>query len=102
VWHNDGITAPEPSAVLGSLDHADLAFRTRRAWGLQPHVEVTASTLERMAVALGSSPATYEPIVERLRLDEPANTARAGALLDAFLDDTAADRPSAPRAATSG
>lgn len=91
VWHNDGITAPAGSHLLGSLDHADLAFRTRRAWGLQPHVEVTEGILERMAVSLGSPPATYEPIVERLRADEDANAVRARALLDAFLADVSAD-----------
>lgn len=93
VWHNDGITAPVGSQLLGSLDHADLAFRTWRAWGLQPHVEVTPDILERMAVALGSPAATYGPIVERLRADETANASRARALLDAFLDDVSADRP---------
>ena len=93
VWHNDGITAPAAASVLGSLDHADLVFRTRRAWGLQPHVEVDAGILERMAIALGSPPAAYAPIVDRLRADEDANAARARALLDAFLDDTAEDRP---------
>jgi GMP synthase (glutamine-hydrolysing) len=92
VWHNDGIAAPADASVLGSLDHADLVLRTRRAWGVQPHVEVTAETLERMAIALGSPPTTYGPIVDRLRADEDANASRARALLDAFLDDTAADR----------
>ena len=92
VWHNDGIIAPASSEVLGSLDHADLMFRTRRAWGLQPHVEVTAASLERMAVALGSPQATYGPIVEQLRADDEANAAHARALLDAFLDDTGAGR----------
>ena len=93
VWHNDGITAPAAASVLGSLDHADLVFRTRRAWGVQPHLEVNAGILERMAIALGSPATTYGPIVERLRADEDANAARARALLDAFLDDTAEDRP---------
>ena len=67
-------------------------FRTQRAWGLQPHVEVTAESLERMAIALGSPPDAYGPIVERLRADEDDNAVRARALLDAFLDDTAATR----------
>lgn len=92
VWHNDGIAAPASADVLGSLDHADLMFRTQRAWGLQPHVEVTADSLERMALALGAASDAYLPVVERLRADEHDNAERAAALLDAFLDDTAATR----------
>ena len=84
VWHNDGITAPSTSEVMGSLDHADLAIRTRRAWGLQPHIEVTAESLERMVIALGATPQEYGPIVDAVRADADANTARAQALLDAF------------------
>ena len=84
VWHNDGITAPTGAEITGSLDHADLAFRTHRAWGLQPHVEVTADSLERMVIALGATPQEYGPIVDAVRADADANAARARALLDAF------------------
>ena len=87
VWHNDGITAPATADLLGGLDHADLAFQVERAWGLQPHVEVTADSLERMLVALGATAAQYGPIVEALRADAHANAARARALLDAFWRD---------------
>ena len=90
VWHNDGITAPATADLLGGLDHADLAFRTERAWGLQPHIEVTADSLERMLVALGATPAEYGPVVDALRADADANTARARALLDAFWTDVSA------------
>lgn len=86
VWHNDGISAPGDATILGSLEHADLAFRTRRAWGLQPHVEVTPETLERMLIALDVTEDAYAPVVQQLREDE-TNPARAAALLDAFLDD---------------
>ena len=50
-WHEDALTAPADSEVLGRRDHADLAFRVGRAWGLQPHVEVTPDIAERMLVA---------------------------------------------------
>jgi GMP synthase-like glutamine amidotransferase len=88
VWHNDGITAPPTSELLGSLDHADLAFRVGRAWGLQPHIEVTAQTLERMAIALGATPEHYQPIVGALSDDSALNALRARALLEAFLEQT--------------
>jgi GMP synthase-like glutamine amidotransferase len=88
VWHNDGITAPPTSELLGSLDHADLAFRVGRAWGLQPHIEVTPETLERMAVALGSTPEQYQPIVDKLHGDAVDNASRARVLLGTFLEQT--------------
>lgn len=87
VWHNDAIRVAPSSSTIGSLDHADLVFRTGRAWGIQPHVEVTADSLERMVVALGSAPVVYRPIVDALRADAPGNRVRAGALLDGVLLD---------------
>jgi GMP synthase (glutamine-hydrolysing) len=90
VWHEDAITAPASADLLGSLDHADLAFRVGRAWGLQPHVEVDAGILERMAIALGATPDAYEPIVAQVRADDAANAVRARALLDAFAQEVLA------------
>jgi len=87
VWHNDAIQTAPSSSTIGSLGHADLVFRTGRAWGIQPHVEVTADTLERMAVALGSTPGVYGPIVDALRADAPGNAARAQSFLDGVLVD---------------
>lgn len=87
LWHNDGITAPAHAEVLGSLDHADLVFRVGSAWGVQPHIEVTAEILQRMANALGADASISEPIVAALRADSEANAVRARALLDAFLVD---------------
>lgn len=83
-WHNDAIAAPPAASVLGSLDHADLAFRANRAWGLQPHVEVTGPVLGRMLDALGVPPHDAEPVVSRLAADV-TNAARARGLLDAVL-----------------
>lgn len=91
VWHNDAIVAPPHADVLGSLDHADLVFRSGRAWGLQSHVEVTADILQRMAISLGATAEVYEPIVAAVRDDAAGGADRAGALLDAFLDDVSRD-----------
>ena len=88
VWHNDAITAPPQSELLGSLDHADLAFSVGRAWGLQPHIEVTPDPLERMAIALGASPDQYQPIVADLGHDADGNTQRARTLIETVLEQT--------------
>lgn len=85
-WHNDGITAPVSSTRLGSHDRADLAFRVRRAWGLQPHVEVTAPVLGRMLDALGVPAGESAAVVGRLQADG-TNAVRAAALLDAALSE---------------
>jgi GMP synthase-like glutamine amidotransferase len=87
VWHNDGIRAAPSASTVASLDHADLVFHTGRAWGIQPHVEVDADSLLRMAQSLGSAPEEYGPIVEALRVDSAANAERAGQLLDGVLTD---------------
>ena len=87
VWHEDAITAPPAAEVLASLDHADLCFRSGRAWALQPHVEVTPDILERLAIALGTSEEEWQPLVDALHRDADANRARAHELFDAFADD---------------
>lgn len=86
VWHNDGITAPPNATLLGRLDHADLAFRFGRAWGLQPHIEVTSEVLRRMLASLDVDETESAPVIEALEKDD-TNAPRAAAMLDAFLDD---------------
>lgn len=83
-WHNDGITAPASATVLGSLPHADLAFRVHRAWGLQPHIEVTGPVLGRMLDALGVPAGESAQVVGMLDADD-TNAARAQALFDTVL-----------------
>jgi len=87
IWHEDAITAPAQSTVLARLPHADLAFRAGRAWGLQPHVELSSTSLERMASALNTSPADTQPLVEGLRKNEQGQNSpgtRLTALLEQF------------------
>ena len=91
VWHDDAIAAPDGADVLASLDHADLAFRSGRAWGLQPHVEVTSQTLTRLAIGLGSPEQEWRSLVDSLSADERANRVRAHDLLDAFAADAMGD-----------
>jgi GMP synthase (glutamine-hydrolysing) len=91
-WHEDALTAPAPTSVLGRRDHADLAFRVGRAWGLQPHVEVTPDSAERMLVGLDVPEIQYGIVLGVMRAHADRDAERAAALLDAFLDDTAATR----------
>lgn len=89
-WHEDAIAAPPDTEVLAALPHADIAFRARRAWGLQSHIELTSDLLEQMAAALGTDPEESIELVEALQLEEksaepPAE--RVDALLRAFADD---------------
>ncbi|MCX6413179.1 MAG: gamma-glutamyl-gamma-aminobutyrate hydrolase family protein [Actinobacteria bacterium] len=82
VWHDDAITAPPGAEVLAALPHADLVFKVGNAWGLQPHIEVSPESLERMAIALGAPASAYDPLVMALAGDEEPSSAR----VDQFLD----------------
>jgi GMP synthase-like glutamine amidotransferase len=83
VWHDDAITAPPGAEILAALPHADLVFRVGNAWGLQPHIEVSPESLERMAIALGAPAAAYDPLVMALAADADPSSARVDQLLDA-------------------
>jgi GMP synthase (glutamine-hydrolysing) len=91
-WHEDALTPPESADLLGRRDHAALAFRIRRAWGLQPHVEVTPEIAERMLVALGVPEIEYGIVLDVMRGHSERDAERAARLLDAFLEDASADR----------
>jgi GMP synthase-like glutamine amidotransferase len=87
LWHEDAITSPPGATTWARLAHADIAFRQGRAWGLQPHVEVTSNSLERMLKALGVPEEEAEDILGRVRAaeesdDPPAN--RMSRLMRAF------------------
>ena len=83
VWHDDAITAPPGAEILAALPHADLVFRVGNAWGLQPHIEVSPESLERMAIALGAPVSAYDPLVMALAADADPSSARVDQLLDA-------------------
>ncbi len=87
IWHEDAITAPTQSTVLARLPHADLAFRLGRAWALQPHVEVSSASLQRMATALQATTEETQSLIERLRDSEQDSnppSARLAVLLEEF------------------
>lgn len=83
VWHDDAITAPPQAEVLAQMPHADLVFRAGNAWGLQPHIEVSPESLERMAVALGAPASAYDPLVTAIASDIDPSPARVDQFLDA-------------------
>lgn len=86
-WHEDGLTAPPDGTLFGSRDHADLAFRVYRAWGIQPHIEVTPESAERMLLALGVPELEYLDVLRALQQNAVRDAVRAQDLFDAFLDD---------------
>ncbi len=89
-WHEDAITSPADAEVLVPLTHADTAFRRKRAWGIQSHVEVTGDSLQRMLAGLHVDAAEAGPMVTALRRAEESAeppSARIGALLAAFAAD---------------
>ena len=83
VWHDDSITAPSDADVIARLPHADLAFRIGDAWGLQPHIEVSPESLQRMAVALGASADVYGPLVSSMTVSGASASGRVDQFLDA-------------------
>lgn len=81
-WHEDFISDAPGAIIDSAVSEAILIFRSGNAWGVQPHIELTPETLERMAIAIGVSPHTYAPLVSQLNAS--AATARAATL--ALLD----------------
>jgi len=53
-WHEDLFRCPGASLI--AVSEAILIFHNGNAWGVQPHIELTPETLERMAIAIGVSP----------------------------------------------
>ena len=89
-WHEDAITRPASATVLAQMEHADLAFRQGRAWGLQPHIEVSAASLERMLSALGVPEGQLRPYVEDMALQERSEdppAVRVNRLLAVFEEE---------------
>ncbi len=77
-WHEDFISDAPGATIDSAVSDAILIFHKGNAWGVQPHVELTPETLERMASGIGVSQADYEPLVASL--DSNATSARAATL----------------------
>ena len=81
-WHEDFISDAPGAIIDSAVSEAILIFHNGNAWGVQPHIELTPETLERMAITIGVSPEDYAPLVSQLGAN--AATARAATL--ALLD----------------
>jgi GMP synthase-like glutamine amidotransferase len=65
--HNDAFTVPPGAQLLAEAEHAPIAFRHGRAWGVQFHPEVDAEILERMFDDVGTPREVSQPQVDALR-----------------------------------
>ena len=65
--HNDAFTVPEGAELLAEADHAPMAFRYGRAWGVQFHPEVDADILAQMFRDVGTPAEVSEPQVNAAR-----------------------------------
>ena len=81
-WHEDFIT-DAPGAIIDSeVSDAILIFHNGNAWGVQPHVELTPETLERMAIGIEVPQEDYAPLVTQLGANATSARASTLALLD--------------------
>ena len=65
--HNDAFTVPPGAELLAEADHAPIAFRHGRAWGVQFHPEVDAEILTQMFDDVGTPREVSAPQVDALR-----------------------------------
>lgn len=65
--HNDAFTVPYGAELLAEADHAPIAFRHGRAWGVQFHPEVDVEILAQMFDDVGTPREVSTPQVDALR-----------------------------------
>lgn len=65
--HNDAFTVPPGAELLAEADHAPIAFRHGRAWGVQFHPEVNAEILAQVFDDVGTPREVATPQVDALR-----------------------------------
>lgn len=82
--HNDAFTVPSGAEMLAEADHAPIAFRYGRAWGVQFHPEVDAAILARMFDDVGTPQDVSAPQVDALRARAEEQRADSRRLFDRF------------------
>jgi len=82
--HNDAFTVPPGAEALAEADHAPIALRYGRAWGVQFHPEVDAEILARMFEDVGTPREVSAPQVDALRVRADAQRADSLRLFDRF------------------
>ncbi|MEY3733134.1 MAG: hypothetical protein RL347_493 [Actinomycetota bacterium] len=85
--HNDAFTVPPGAELLAEADHAPVAFRHGRAWGVQFHPEVDAVILQQMFDDVGTARGVSEPEVAALRSRADDQRADSLRLFDRFWEE---------------
>ena len=82
--HNDVFTVPPGAEMLAEADHAPVAFRHGRAWGVQFHPEVDAAILQRMFDDVGIAREASEPQIDAVTARAQDQRADSLRLFDRF------------------
>lgn len=82
--HNDAFTVPPGAELLAEADHAPIAFRHGRAWGVQFHPEVDARILQQVFDDVGTPREVSTPQVDALRARAEDQRAESLRLFDRF------------------
>ena len=85
--HNDAFTVPPGAELLAEADHAPIAFRHGRAWGVQFHPEVNAQILAQMFDDVGTPREISTLQVDELRARAEDQRADSLRLLDRFWSE---------------
>lgn len=85
--HNDAFSVPPGAQMLAEADHAPIAFRYGRAWGVQFHPEVDESILAQMFTDIDASPDISEPPLAALRSRADDQRADSLRLFDRFWSE---------------
>jgi GMP synthase-like glutamine amidotransferase len=93
LWHEDAITSPGSAQVVSELPHAVIALRSGNAWGVQAHIELDASALERLARAVDAPEETSRPLIDLLRENAEQVTAATFQFLDLALSSPPTQAP---------
>jgi GMP synthase-like glutamine amidotransferase len=87
--HNDAFTVPPGAELLAEADHAPIAFRHGRAWGVQFHPEVDARILQQVFDDVGTPREVSTPQVDALRARAEDQRAESMRLFDRFWTEVA-------------
>lgn len=84
-WHEDFITDAGTAQVHSQSDDAIMIFSEGNAWGIQPHLELTPETLNRLAESVKAQPEQYESLISGLSKNEATARESTYALLDQIM-----------------
>lgn len=82
--HEDAFTVPPGADLLAEADHAPVAYRAGRAWGVQFHPEVDAAILQRIFTDIRYDPAASRPYVDEAQSRAEDLERQSHALFDRF------------------